>query len=358
MKVLNILETLDQGGIETFILNNYTHLTNRDIQYDYLIMQVCNNPYVSQCIQKHGGKIYKYTKCRLIGWRHFYNVYQTIKKHGPYEAVQAHCMGLNGLILLAAFAAGVPKRFSFVHVIARPVSNPIKRLYGFISRCLLELFATRKFACSTRAGKSVYVGKFRVFNNAIDTQKFKFNPAVRAHQRQLLGVQDKFVIVHTARFSPEKNQLFSLQVLKALRPKCPQARLIFCGDGALLETVKQQAQAWGLEQAVCFLGAVPNVHEVLQAADVFLLPSTWEALGLAAIEAQGAGLPCILADNIPPEAFVVNAYPLALKAGAPAWAEQVLTLRGFPRKDTSDILVQAGFDIRTTAGYLQEEYAK
>lgn len=49
-----------------------------------------------------------------------------------------------------------------------------------------------------------------------------------------------------------------------------------------------------------------NVQDLYQAMDVFLLPSLYEGLGMVAIEAQSAGLPCVLSDNVPHEAIVVK----------------------------------------------------
>lgn len=358
MRVLNILETLDRGGIETFILNNYAHMDGSKVKYDYLIMRTSPYRGVEQQVLANGGKIFRYEPKRTKLLSHVYNIYTTLRREGPYDVVQAHWGKFNGVVLFLAWVAGVKKRFSFIHLISNPSPNPLKRGYHLVFRQLISLFATRKFACSQTAGKSVYLGKFQLFNNAVDTRKFKFNPSVRAEMRRELGVEDKFVIAHTARFAKEKNQPFSLAVLKALLSKCPQAHLVFCGSGTYLDAVKQQAAALKIENAVSFLGAVPNVHEVLQAADAFILPSTWEALGLAAIEAQAAGLPCVLADNIPPEAFVVHAHPMPLKAGAAAWADKLSQLRGVPREDTSSTLANAGFDIRTTAAYLYGEYLK
>lgn len=358
IRVLNVLETLDRGGIETFILNNYVAMNDKNIVYDYLIMRKSPYQILQKEIENSGSKVFVYETKSVKLWNHVYNIYQVISREGPYDVIQVHWNEFNGLVLFLAWFCGIKKRFSFIHLISRKEKSKFKRTYRFVFRCFINIFATKKFACSQIAGKSVYLGKFDILNNAIDSQKFQFNSQTRNMQRRLLKVENKFVVIHTARFAKEKNQIFSLQILKKMLTKCPQAHLIFCGDGVYFNTVKEQARMLGIDRNISFLGAVPNVNEILQAADVFILPSTWEALGLAAIEAQGAGLPCVLADNIPPEAFVVNAYPLPLSAGPEVWAEKLLAFRGFQREDTSAIIKKAGFDIQDTAKRLEQEYSK
>lgn len=357
MKILNIQPSLLQGGIEYVTYNLYRHFTSSGIQYIYLIKDPSQiSDYMKKQIETAGGivvsnsgKSYFSLLCSL---------WCLLKTSGPYTVIQVHTTTFNGIALAIAWCFGIKKRFSFIHIISIPHLNPFKRMVQKASHCLISVFATRKFACSYAAGKSVYLGKFQIFNNAIDTQKFKFNPQTRTKQRKLLNVEDKFVIAQTARFSPEKNHTFSLLILEELLKKHPRIHMVFMGDGVTLPTIQQQAKKMGIEQHIIFLGAISNVHEVLQAADAFILPSTWEALGMAAIEAQGAGLPCVLADNIPQETFVINAYPLPLKAGPQVWADKLLEFKDFKREDTSGKLIKAGFDIKATAAYLQEEYFK
>lgn len=358
IKVLNVLETLERGGIETFILNNHSNMDCKNIHYDYLIMRESKYQSLKNQVEESGSKVFIYHSKPIKLWNHVYNIYQTLRNYGPYDVVQTHWCEFNGLVLFLAYLMGTKKRFSFVHLISLPSKNFFKKAYRFIFKCLISIFATKKFACSKMAAKSVYLGKFTVLNNAIDLEKFKFNPSVRAAQREKLNINNKFTIVHTARFYPEKNQQFALQVLKRLLSICPAAHLIFCGDGPNLKTIKRQAAELQIYDNISFLGSVQNVNEILQAADSFILPSTWEALGLSAIEAQGAGLPCVLANNIPTEAFVVNAYPLPLSAGAEAWAEKIFSFISFKREDCSSEIKKAGFDIKDTAKMLEQEYLK
>ena len=358
MKILNVLETLDRGGIETFILNNYDCMNKRNIEYSYLIMRKSHYQGLQKQVENSGSKVLVYENKPTKLWKHIYNIYKILRTTGPYDVVQTHWGKFNGVVLFLSYFCGVKKRFSFVHLISLPDKNPVKKIYRFVFSCLIELFATRKFACSAKAGKSVYLGKFKILNNAIDLAKFRFNQNIRDVIREELSLKDKFVLIQTARFAKEKNHLFTLEVFKFILETNPNSHLIFCGDGVTFQSVKQKAKKLNIIDKISFLGAIPNVNEILQAADAFILPSTWEALGLAAIEAQGAGLPCLLADNIPPEAFVVNAFPLSLQAGVKVWAEKLLTFTHFSRGDTSNILKKAGFDIKDTASYLQEEYLK
>ena len=73
-----------------------------------------------------------------------------------------------------------------------------------------------------------------ILYNAIDTEKFRYNPQKRKEIRDSLGIENKaFVIGHVGRFVPQKNQKFLFDVFKEISSQYPQAHLLLIGDGPL-----------------------------------------------------------------------------------------------------------------------------
>ena len=97
----------------------------------------------------------------------------------------------------------------------------------------------------------------------------------------------------------------------------------------------------------------------MQAMDAFLMPSLYEGLPLVLVEAQAAGLPCLISDSIPHDCDLEGSIiaRLLLSASAEQWAEALADIFGRPeRAGGAAIVKRAGFDARETASWLQTFY--
>jgi glycosyltransferase involved in cell wall biosynthesis len=138
----------------------------------------------------------------------------------------------------------------------------------------------------------------------------------------------------------------------------PKARLLLIGDGELKEQVMEQVSALGLDLAVLFLGVRGDVDELMQAMDVFVLPSRYEGLPVVGVEAQAAGLPVLCSDAVPKEAFATdNIAALSLSVPVQIWADQILKSTEInERSHTLSQIQAANYDISKTAQLLEEYY--
>ena len=133
-----------------------------------------------------------------------------------------------------------------------------------------------------------------VIPNFVDTEQFA--PAARRDQRRFdaffPGSQgdDGPVLFHVSNFRPVKRVGDLLDVLARLRRRGP-ARLVLVGDGPERAHAAARAAAFGVADAVCFLGLRTDFAEILRHADAFLLPSATESFGVAALEALSSGVP-------------------------------------------------------------------
>lgn len=140
----------------------------------------------------------------------------------------------------------------------------------------------------------------------------------------------------------------------------PKAKLLLVSEGRLMDEIKQKVSSLGLQNDVLFLGFRNDINELMQAMDVFVLPSLWEGLPFTLVEAQAAGLPCVISDVISDESIVTDLIKKeSLKQSAEIWAKKILNVYDeTTRKDTAYLVKDAGFDIETSAQWLQEFYLK
>ena len=122
--------------------------------------------------------------------------------------------------------------------------------------------------------------------------------------------------------------------------------------------IQTKTQKLGIADHVRFLGVRSDVADLMQAMDAFAFPSLYEGLPVTMVEAQAAGLPCIISDKVPSECILTEGLVdvLPLSAGAEAWADAILEKRNTPRTDHSAEIAAHGFDITTEAVKLQEFY--
>ena len=158
-----------------------------------------------------------------------------------------------------------------------------------------------------------------------------------------------------------KNHSFLLDVFAALKKLRPDARLALAGRGDLEDQVRAKASDLGLAGDVLFLGVREDVPRLLWAFDAFAFPSHYEGQPVALLEAQAAGLPCVIADTIPSIGHVTDNVSVLPLGNADAWARAIASAaeQGADedmRKACADAIIEAGFDINTSAERLVERY--
>lgn len=139
-----------------------------------------------------------------------------------------------------------------------------------------------------------------VIENAIDAQRIAAEAASveRVALRETLGSPPGiFLIGCVAVLRRQKGQLYLINAMPAVLAAVPDARLVLIGDGEGRQEIEDRVQELGLVEAVHFLGWRSDATKILAALDVFVLPSLYEGLPLALLEAMAAGLP-IVATNV------------------------------------------------------------
>lgn len=365
VRVLHENVIMDPGGIEALIMNVYRHIDRDRIQFDFMVHRPDRAFYEDE-IERLGGKIYRTPQFSPIPgqYQKFMGSTENIlREHPEYKVIHAHSE-LNLWPLMVAKKVGIPTRIAHSHN-ARATIN-LKYFFFKYEQPRIKKYCTDMFMCSTPAGEwtfgkeAVTQGDVKFIKNGIETERFVFNEDIRNRKRKELNLGSKLVIGHVGRFMVQKNHTFLVDVFKEIHDRNSNSILMLVSDGRLMEKIKEKVAKLGLTDAVLFLGNRGDVNELMQAMDVFLFPSLWEGLPLTGIEAQTAGLPVIMSDVITDEVCITdNIYVMSLNQKPDEWANKVLTISGgFRRKDVQNEIVDSGFDISSTAKWLQDFYLK
>ena len=356
-RILQVVTHMNRGGLETMLMNYYRKLDREQIQFDFLTHREYDGDYGKE-IRALGGKIYHLPVLNPFSNRYKEKLGKFFDEHPEYRVVHVHQDCLSSVILKVASQHGVKVRIAHSHCASQDknIKYPIKM---FFQRSI-PAFSTNLLACSQDAGKWMFRGAdFQVLNNAIDTKQYLFDHAKRNAMRASLGIAaDELLVGHVGRFSPQKNHVFLIDIFAALQKKV-SAKLIMVGEGDLQEKIKQKVEDLGLTDRVIFTGLRSDVADLLQAMDVFVFPSSYEGLGIAAIEAQASGLPCLISDKVPIECKKTDlVQQIPLSAGAERWAAAAIEAAKRERRNTYEEIKTAGFDIGENAKLLQDFYLR
>lgn len=354
---------MDRAGLETMLMNYYRHIDRSKVQFDFLTHRQGAGDY-DEKILAMGGKIYRAPRLYPQNYgRYFAYMQNFFKGHPEYRIIHSHIDAMSFFPLLAAKQMGLPVRIAHSHSgsLEKDFKWPIKMM----AKRLLPSVATDFFACGGNAARFLFgeriftSGKYTVVKNAVEAKRFSFSSQKRGEKRRELGVADSFVIGHVGRFAYPKNHEFLIEVFSEIQKEKPDSVLLLAGDGPLKEQIRRKTDGLGLTDSVRFLGVRPDVPELLQAFDVFVMPSRYEGLPLVGVEAQAADLPCFFSDAISRETQILNTCRfLSLDDPPSRWAQEICSLNLTPRRNRENELVRSGFNIDEQAEKLEEFYVK
>lgn len=314
--------TGNPGGKEAFILSAFTALRN-----DFDCWFLADRPHLAHedAIEGMGGRIVHVrprSRSPLGHLRDLGRLFDEIS----FEVVWSHQTVLNTIAPLGfARRAHVPVRAVHSHS-TQNMGTWVAGVLHPLNKRLVRFVANRRFACSEGAARWFYSDvSWELIPNIFDVETFTFTPAVRATLRHKLGLAaDTTVLIHTARFGVEKNHDLDVEILAEFAARGHDAVLLLVGDGERRAHIEQRLRERGVSERARLLGIRTDVPELLQAADLLILPSRFEGLSYSVLEAQAAGLPCLVSDRVPAEIRAGGEVRfLSLNAPTSAWADAV-----------------------------------
>ncbi len=353
MRILHIVTYMGRGGLETMLMNYYRHMDRDKVQFDFLVHRNFEADYDGEILSL-GGKIYRLPPLNPVSSQYLSALDRFFREHREYTIVHSHLDCMAGIPLIYAKKHGIPVRIAHAHSSSQTKDH--KYILKLIFKQSIPRYANRLFACSESAGRWMFgEPAFRVLNNAIDAQRFAFSPDVRKAVREELGIPENTLTVgHVGRFMNPKNHSFLLDIFSKLPAS---SVLLLVGDGALRNAIRKKAADLGVLDRVIFAGVRSDVDRLLQAMDVFVFPSLYEGLAVSTVEAQAAGLPCLVSDKVSMECDKTGlVHQLKLSDSLELWAAEIQRLSAVPRENTYEAIQAAGFDIQAAALWLQQYY--
>ena len=332
IKVLHFVGCMDYGGVETWLMHVWRQIDRTKFQFDFCYTEPTPGAYAPE-IESLGGRM---VACPLEKSNpiDFARRFRALLREGRFDIVHSHVHHFSGFVLRLAQREAVPARIAHSHSTSDgKVSLPSRILYRTLMKYWIRKHATHGLAASATAAAALFGPdwesdpRFRVVHCGIDLEPFRQNVS-RAEVRSEFGIpEDAPVVGHVGRFMPPKNHAFLLEIAAEAIKRRPEVYFLLVGDGPLRPEMQAKARELGIEKNVIFTGVRADVPRLmLGAMDLFVFPSLWEGLGIVLVEAQAAGLRCVVSDAVPSDAVIVPgmATCLPFNRGVVPWVEIVL----------------------------------
>ena len=362
VRVLMLFTILNRGGAETMVMNYYRAIDRSKVQFDFVVHREEEGDYEEE-IRSLGGKIYRMMPLRP----HTFGKYEKqissfFDAHPEYRIIHGQCSESGYFFYKEAARRGIPVIIAHAH--NSHVKFDLKWIVRTWMKHQMRPYLTHYFACGEEAAEWLFGKQLAknaiILKNAINTLQYKFDEQLREKKRKELRLPSStLTICHIGRFDKVKNHSFILDIFEKILKKRPDAHLLLIGDGVLRKQTENKAKEKGILAQVRFLGVRKDVNELLQVADVMVFPSLFEGLGIAVVEAQCTGMPCIISDIIPNEVMITNLVEkVSLHESASTWAEKLIaaTTRTFDRPAYAEKVASAGYDIKSNSRWLENFY--
>ena len=360
IRILMVVTQMNRAGIENLLMNLYRHIDREKIQFDFYTVRMEKGEYDDE-IFALGGKVYYNPPFSV---QKLYEIPKRIKRfceaHPEYQIVHAHMNQWCGLILKGAKEAKVPVRVAHAHTSL--VKGSLKNFAKNIIKLQTNRYANRKLAISNNSGvwlygaRAVARGEVSIWKNTVQPEKFTFSQTIRQEKREELGLSNEFALIHIGNLRPEKNHPYLFRVFAEILKNREDSRLILVGNEPQDCGLRALAKKLGILEKILFLGSRADVAQLLQAGDVLAFPSFYEGFPTAILEAQAAGIPCVISDTITNEVCVTPLVEMrSIREKPCVWADAILSKK-LERIDYTDAIVQAGYSLPDFVKTAQEFY--
>ena len=360
MKIINVLFVstyLARNGTEAFMMNVFRNIDKSKFHVDFLCFSREDIAYEEE-ITNSGSSVFVLPQ-RKDGVIFFRSLDVFFKTHHYDVFHWCACSCTTIAPLFFAYKNHVPIRITHSH--NSSCFGWHNKLLHYALRPFMNIMTTNRLACSEKASKWFFGNRESlIIKNGININAYSFNESTRERVRREFGISDSTkVIGHVGRFDPVKNHDFIIDIFASFA-NTNNAKLMLIGIGALESMIKEKVKSLHLEDKVMFLRERSDVKDLLQAMDLFIMPSIFEGLPFVLVEAQASGLPCLVSKNVDPNVKITPSLELLSIDDSPEyWShmmERVLEL--YKRKSTDSYIIDRGFAIEETVSIIEKVYSR
>lgn len=387
LKVLHVLSNLGIGGAEVWILALLRHFRERanelgvEVQSDIFLTNGVRDNLDDEATALGARLIYaQYSRKNLPA---FIARWRSALREGQYDALHDHQEFSAGWHFLFGLGVLPPVRITHLH---NPMTHQQSYSTGLLRRKTIDwgnrLIVSKGTHLLSTSEKLIHEQGFdrilkkgrlkcRALHCGFDPARFNGDRAVynAAVRQEFNFPAESLVLLFVGRLNShendtlnQKNPGFCLEVAKVCATLRQDFRCLVAGGGeSMRRCLEDKVREWGLEKQILLIGNRADVPSLMLGADVLLLPSLAEGLGMVAVESQAAGLPVISSDAVPRECMVVDKMVefLSLSAGPERWAHLVLKKLTAPKPDhrmANQQVMNSPFFIGNSAQALIEIY--
>lgn len=355
IRIAHVVGKMVGGGVEAVIMNYYRRVNRSKVQFDFLV-DADSTLVPRDEIESLGGRVFEIPPYQQI--LAYQRELQRLFRQEKWEIVHSHINALSVFPLRAAKKAGVSVRIAHSHSTSGR-GECAKNVMKWVLRRFANVYPTNRIACSDKAGRWLF-GKehsYTLFYNAIDLDMFGFDGEKRRLARGELDIaEETFVVGHMGRFMAQKNHAFLIAAFAKFLELQSDSLLLLVGSGDLVPRTEELVSRLGIADKVRFLGYRDDSDYLYNAFDCFALPSLYEGLPLVAVEAQRAGLRCLLSTAITREVALTDGVEFHDIGSVSEWARAFEECSRTRLRSDAPMDIFSAYNVEDAAARLQNYY--
>lgn len=358
-----VLGNTGRGGSQAYVMNVLRNIDWTRFQVDIAACWSTPGDFREE-MENLGCMVHTIPYFNVKNYFTYKKAWNKLLSENQYDIVHAHATNAASIFFKIAKKYGCS---TIAH--SHSAGYRGSRMVQFVKRIFAKgakKYSDYWFACSDKAAERLYGSDYSIYPqyhnipNAINAEKYLFDSNIRESIRLKYSISCEDILFgHVGTFSTPKNHLFLIDIFEAISKKNPHAKLMMCGEGALMDSVKKYAYDKELLEKLIFTNNVNNVNEHMMAMDILVFPSIFEGLPVTIVEAQATGLPVVMSDVITNEVDLTDVVKrCSLKSDLRQWVSMIeKALESTKdRQRYNKIIVDSRFNMTTSIVMLMNLY--